>query len=67
MNETAIHEIAKAILSTLETEKFSRWFNEDRFKAYIEGGEMMKEKIGTESAIIAETLILQDIKRLFNL
>jgi len=45
-------------------QSFKDWYDE-RFEAYVVGD--IEDEFGTESRLIAETLIKQDIQKLFNI
>lgn len=56
--------ITDQILMTLRSQQFKDWY-ETRFEAYVVGD--LEDVFGTESHLVAETLIKQDIQREFNL
>lgn len=60
-------QITQNILNTLKSQAFADWYSDGRFDAFLRGGDEMKEKLGTESHVIAETLIKKDIQNLFKL
>ena len=58
-----IRTITNQILNGLMKQDFVDW-HEGRFNDFVEGN---LESFGTESHVVAEALIKQDIQRLFNL
>ena len=58
-----IAAVTDQILKGLMKQSFVDW-HDGRFASFVEGD---LEEFGTESHLIAETLIKQDIQRLFNL
>jgi len=59
-----IAAITNNILMTLRSQPFKDW-HETRFEAYVVGD--LEDEFGTESHLVAETLIKQDIQKLFNM
>jgi hypothetical protein len=59
-----ISSVTNNILNTLTTQSFKDWYDE-RFEAYVVGD--IEDEFGTESRLIAETLIKRDIQRMFNI
>ena len=58
-----IRTITNQILNGLMRQDFVDWY-EGRFNDFVEGN---LEPFGTESHVVAETLMNQDIQRLFNI
>lgn len=58
-----IQAVTEQLFSSLMKQDFKDW-HDGRFDAFVKGD---LEEFGTESLLIAETLIKQDIQRLFNL
>jgi hypothetical protein len=58
-----IQALTEQIFSSLMKQDFEDWYA-GRFDAFVTGD---LEEVGTESHLIAETLIKKDIQRLFNL
>ncbi len=59
-----ISSVTNNILNALMKQSFKEW-HDGRFEAFVVG-DLMNE-FGTENHLIAETLIKQDIQRLFNI
>ncbi len=63
MKSEIIAAVTDQILKGLMRQSFVEW-HDGRFTSFVEGD---LEEFGTESHLIAETLIKRDIQRLFNL
>lgn len=61
-----VRALSESIFETLQKEKFEDWYN-SRFEAFLRGGDELQKEFGTNSLLVAETLIKKDIQILFRL
>ncbi len=67
LQDELIRSITENIFATLQKEKFFHWYNSGNFHAFISGGDEMEKVFGTQSSLIAEALVKQQIQQLFNI
>lgn len=62
-----IASVTNNIFKALQKQAFFDWYNEGgRFDTFITGGDLEKV-FGTDNSAVVETLIKQDIQRLFGI
>ena len=59
-----VKAVTDNIFAALHSQEFKDWF-ENRFESFVQGD--LEQEFGTESYLVAKTLVKQDIHRMFNI